>query len=95
MHLFLIQIQMIDLVSINIQVNTLNLLLTLISVIRAKTRLVRDSATAILAPASQFTKPFIGCSPIAVAAPSYGQIITIGDQALLYFYMFGSASMNC
>jgi LDH2 family malate/lactate/ureidoglycolate dehydrogenase len=40
------------------------------SEILAKTKLVIDSATAILAPAGASTKPLIGCSPIAVAIPS-------------------------
>ena len=35
----------------------------------ANTRLVSDSATAILAPQAASTSPLIGCSPMAVAEP--------------------------
>lgn len=61
---------------------------------RANTRLVRDSATAILAPASQFTKPFIGCSPIAVAAPSYRQTITYVGQSTAHINILSQIKNN-
>lgn len=44
---------------------------TLISDIGAQTRLVRASPTDILAPHPASTKPLIGCSPIAVALPTF------------------------
>jgi len=39
--------------------------------IGANTKFVNDSATAILAPTSALSNPFIGCSPIEVAIPTF------------------------
>lgn len=51
--------------------------LTLRSVTRAKSRLVRDSATAIRAPAAGSMSPLMGCSPRAVAPPT----VSKGERA--------------
>lgn len=50
--------------------HTLHNPLTFSAVTLANTRLVRASPTAIRAPAAGQTSPLIGCSPMAVAAPS-------------------------
>lgn len=44
---------------------------TFMSVIRANMIFVMASATDSLAPAAGSSKPLIGCSPIAVAAPTW------------------------
>ena len=43
------------------------------SVTLANTRLVKASPTDILAPAAGSISPFIGCSPIAVAEPTFSR----------------------
>ena len=48
---------------------------------RAKTRLVRASATVMRAPQQGLARILIGCSPIAVAAPTYH------ISAFIFFYL--------
>ena len=49
-------------------------MITFISVISAKTKFVIASPIVILAPHAESMSPLIGCSPIAVAAPTVSNI---------------------
>lgn len=46
----------------------------------ANTRLVKDSPTDILAPQAGSIKPLMGCSPIAVADPTYNKTVQVYAQ---------------
>lgn len=48
-------------------------MITFSAVILANTRLVKASPTVIRAPDLALTKPFTGCSPMAVADPTYNE----------------------
>lgn len=66
--------------------------LTFRSVIQANTKLVRASPTDILAIHAGSIKPLIGCSPIAVADPTYktiniNYVIKVQIQAFQKFHL--------